>query len=69
MLTLSTSELHEITGYARVSDQIRWLTRNNWIFVVNAAGRPIVLRSYLEQRLGGLVASDQVAEPNFQNVR
>ncbi len=69
MLTLSAVELREITGYSRVSDQIRWLSKNHWIFVVNAAGRPVVLRSYVEQRLGGGVAAEQLAEPRFERVK
>lgn len=69
MLTLSREELREITGYVRVADQVRWLNRNHWIFVVNAAGRPIVLRSYVEQRLGGGVAAEQLAEPRFENLK
>jgi hypothetical protein len=50
---LTSSELHELTGYSYRSRQIDWLTRNNWKFEVNAQHCPKVARSYFDVRLGG----------------
>lgn len=51
-LYLTPEELIELTGRKLVSLQIQWLTTKGWKHEVNAAGRPIVARSYFEHRLG-----------------
>ncbi len=32
---------------------LEWLTQRGWLHEVNAAGRPIILRNYAENRLSG----------------
>lgn len=67
-LLLTDLEIVELTGFKRTKAQADWLMRQGWIFTVNGAGRPIVLRSYAERRLGGMVAAGE-AEPNFARIR
>jgi hypothetical protein len=62
---LTTDEIRELTGYQRHADQRNWLTRNGWKFEENAAGRPIVLRSYAEKRLGDDATAKKTSGPNF----
>lgn len=49
---LSEPEIHDLTGYQLPSAQKRWLTRYGWTFAVSALGRPKVLRTYAEHRMG-----------------
>jgi hypothetical protein len=62
---LTPDEIRELTGYQRHADQRAWLTRHGWKFEENAAGRPIVLRYYAEQRLGDDQKSKKSNGPNF----
>lgn len=69
-LFLCESELIELTGYKRLSDQIRWLQSGEWRFELSAIGRPVVLRSYLERRMGGGTERfDHSRSPNFAALR
>lgn len=51
---LGQDELAQITGCCRSNDKITWLTGNNWVFVRNRAGEPIVGRLYARLRLSGI---------------
>lgn len=65
---LTPEELAELTGRKLMSYQRAWLDRNGFIYVINAAGRPVVSRAYLRQRLSGGALSARTpmgAEPNF----
>lgn len=53
MLTLTPDELLDLTGYQRSCDQRRWLTARGFVFEVRRNGSPAVLRSHVEQRMGG----------------
>lgn len=67
---LSTEELEVLTGRKRITLQREWLTLHGWLHEVNAAGRPVVLRSYAESRLSGIKASSASVQirPNFKAV-
>jgi hypothetical protein len=60
---LSAEDLIELTGRKSAHRQTEWLRKKGWKFEVNATGRPIVSRSYLEYRLGG------VAQPATQRYK
>jgi hypothetical protein len=67
-LTLTPDQVFELTGYKRSGDQMRWLRDHGWVFVLNAAGRPVISRAYAERRLGGEQAVG-VPEPSLDHVR
>lgn len=46
--------LATLTGYQRAAYQIAWLRTHGWVFEIGADGRPKVLQSYAERRLGGV---------------
>lgn len=52
-LFLLPEELHELTGYIRQHEQVKWLVARRWKFETNAAGAPRVARAYFERRLVG----------------
>jgi hypothetical protein len=62
---LTPEEIRELTGYQRHADQRAWLEKRGWKFEVNAAGRPIVLRTYASERLGGDIEQKKTKGPNF----
>ncbi len=41
-MILPQSDIRNLTGYVRVSAQIRWLRKHGWRYLVNARGRVIV---------------------------
>ena len=49
---LTTQELVELTDYKHPAKQIRWLREHGYRFEIGASGRPKVLRSEIERRLG-----------------
>lgn len=51
---LSEEEIRHITGAARADMQIDWLKRQKWIYVVNAARRPVVGRLFARMKLAGV---------------
>ena len=65
---LSPEELQVLTGYARWADQRKWFASRRWIFEVNASGRPIVLKSYVEARLGLPQLQTRAFAPNFESL-
>jgi hypothetical protein len=52
--TLDADEVARITGCARRSDQIEWLTCNGWTFHKNRAGEPIVGRMFARLKMSGI---------------
>lgn len=68
---LTDDEIRTLTGYKRPADQQRWLLERAWLYETNAAGRPIILRSYANSRLSGIKGRGQSAptlSPNFSMV-
>lgn len=51
-MILSTDELRKLTGRVRYSAQLRWLRANGFAALQDADGRPLVLRSTIEARMG-----------------
>lgn len=47
---LTHQELTELTGHARKSKQIEWLSDHGYNFDVNARGRPVVVREQVLER-------------------
>ena len=65
---LTPDEISDLTGYQpqSVSHQCKWLDRHGFPFELSAAGRPKVLRAYVERRLGlASVALKSESEPDF----
>jgi hypothetical protein len=50
MMFLTAEELVQLTGYKRPSCQLTWLKRARLPHFVSRGGRPVVLRSELEDR-------------------
>lgn len=64
---LPQSDIRGLTGYTRVSAQIRWLRRHGWRFTVNGLGMPIVAQAEFNRRLvGGRAAQSQ--EVNLEGI-
>jgi hypothetical protein len=51
---VSPTDIATLTGYKRQASQIAWLRAHGWVFEIGADGRPKVLQSYAERRLGGV---------------
>lgn len=64
---LTQDEIAELTGKKRAAAQIAWLHKNGWIFIINAANRPIIGRQYARGKLGGTTYQPQFigGQPNF----
>ncbi len=63
---LTPYEIADLTDLKMPAYQVKWLDRNGYPFDVSAAGRPKVLRAYIERRHG--IASVQKkgeSEPDF----
>ena len=61
---LAAPELAALTGLRRPSAQYAWLRRAGWPVERDARGRPLVLRSVVEARLGAVVG--RPAAPNWE---
>jgi hypothetical protein len=71
---LNADELAEVTGYKYVSHQREWLNKNGWVYVLNAAGRPIVGRWYARMRLSGVKPTANTGiqsawQPDFSSLK
>lgn len=70
---LNADEVAELTGRKRTADQLKWLLLRGWQHEINAAGRPIILRSYAEDRLSGRkpkqTATPPAILPNFAAIK
>ncbi len=62
------AELKMLTGYTRISAQIRWLRRNGWKFIVNGLGDPIVALAEFNRQMVGGKAAPATQEPNFEGI-
>lgn len=49
---LTDQELAVLTGYRRGKEQCDWLTKNGWVFVVEAHGKPRVAIEYWRYKMG-----------------
>lgn len=69
-MLLTAAELNELTGCKRAPGQIDWLTARAWVFERDAKGKPKVLRSYAEAKLGAKVqpAAPKAWEPDFSDL-
>ena len=66
-MILPQSEIRDLTGYVRVSAQIRWLRKRGWKFEVNGLGLPIVaLGEFNRHMIGGRAARAQ--EVNLEGI-
>ena len=52
---LTDTDISSLTGLSRPSAQIRWLREHDFPHEVGADGKPKVLKSYVQQRLGGTI--------------
>ena len=50
---LTSAELRLLTGRVKHRTQVDWLVTNDIPFVVDASGRPKVLRTFIESKLSG----------------
>ncbi len=64
---LSTDELRKLTGRVRNSAQLRWLCANGFAALQDADGRPLVLKSAVEARMGAPMSKsvDRRKEPDW----
>lgn len=62
---LTTDQVRELTGCARVTQQIEWLRAHRYAFELDAKGRPVVLRSFVEAKLGGSAANSSGPKLRF----
>ncbi|MCX7173440.1 MAG: DUF4224 domain-containing protein [Proteobacteria bacterium] len=60
---VSHDEMVELTGYKNHSAQARWLAENDFHFVLNISGRPMVHRAHLAFRMGVPMAVFEDAFP------
>jgi Domain of unknown function (DUF4224) len=65
---LSKSDLKALTGYVRVSAQIRWLRKHGWRFVVNGLGDPIVAVAEFNRHLVGGRVPRAAQEVNLEGI-
>lgn len=65
-LFLTSDELRELTGYQIGHYQARWLDAHGYPFDLTISGKPRVLRSFIEKRLG-LASAESLShtEPDF----
>ena len=61
---LTADEVADLTGLKRPTAQASWLRANGWPVEVDAGGRPKVLRSVVEARMGG-ARQHQQSTPNW----
>lgn len=62
-IILTDDELHMLTGKKRKNLQIQWLKENKFCFHINLLGKPIILRSSLNQKVS--IEQKQQQEPDF----
>lgn len=63
---IEAADLAELTGYVVPAYQCRWLDRHGYPFELSRAGKPKVLKAYVEKRLGLTSASVTTkTEPDF----
>ena len=62
-IILTDDELQILTGKKRKNLQIQWLNENKFCFHINLLGKPIILRSSLNQKV--IIEQKQQQEPDF----
>jgi len=62
---LTSDEIQELTGFKANHKQCEWLSSHGYPFDTTRSGRPKVLRSYIEQRLGMQQLPQSVFTPDF----
>jgi hypothetical protein len=62
---IAKADLVTLTGYVRVSAQIRWLRRHGWKFIVNGLGDPIVAIAEFNRHMVGGKGAPTAQEPNW----
>ena len=62
-IILTDDELQILTGKKRKNLQIQWLRENKFCFHINLRGKPIILRSSLNQKV--IIEQKQQQEPDF----
>ena len=67
-MILAKTDLKALTGYVRVSAQIRWLRKHGWRFVVNGLGDPIVALAEFNRHLVGGRAARAAQEVNLEGI-
>jgi len=55
---LDDDDVRNLTGFQRPSAQVRWLRDRAYPFELAAGGKPKILRSVVEDRLGGRIESE-----------
>lgn len=66
---LSPDELRDLTDSPMAGRQIGWLRLHGWKFAVGLGGRPKVLRSYRDKRLGvAETTAPERIEPDWDKV-
>ena len=67
---LTWTEISELTGYKYKKLQIKWLLSRGYKFEVSANGSPKILKTYVEQILGGkLKYKAKQSQPDLSDPR
>lgn len=66
---LTDAEVVRLTGSPRRTRQTEWLADHGYEFEINAAGRPIVLRSVVLARLGQKSEKKKEPAPRWEALR
>lgn len=64
---LTAEEVADLTGLKRPGAQVQWLRVNGWPVETDASGRPKLLRSVVEARMGSVRAHVE-AQPNWEAI-
>jgi len=69
-LSLTKTELIEITGREKPSAQIKWLRSKGFTVLLRADGSPLLSRTHFEAMMGGqhYQSKAQVHEPDFSTL-
>jgi hypothetical protein len=67
-IRLAADELADLVGSSHKKRQIEWLGHRGWRFDLDVNGRPIVLREFVQQRLGVRIveAASESPRPRFE---
>ena len=67
---LKPNDIAELTGRKRTALQVRWLAEHDFKFVVNAAGRPMVLIGEVDFHMNHATTDrpKPMAQPDFSKV-
>ena len=67
---LTAAELQGITGYKRVSAQLRWIREQGLKYAIRGDGSVLVSRAHFELSMGGIPpkAVRAIIEPDFSAI-